>query len=271
MIPPIPSLSPGERLAISRFLLSALASGEPPVLAAFLFGSKARGDFDLDSDLDVLLVCDIPPELRDRAAMAVNRRARQVRQETGIEVEPWAVAAHDLEMGRRTPMLVDALEDAIPLWPPGARRVSLPFTPADARFCASCLLDWVLEGGRIVRSALADGYPALAAERSRDDITRMASAALLLDGDTRHRRIGSLQRFERRLVATRRIPARVLPALAWARSAFPADNGRGQEHPPATPAAIDSAGLGYRLASVMDAELRPYLLDRLERIRRSMP
>src|SRR5690606_19678686 len=125
------------------------------------------------------------------------------------------------EPGSRTPMLVDALDDGIPLWPPGAPPIRIAFTPADAAFCASCLIDWIDAGGAIARHALARGRHADAAARIRDDITRMATAALLLDGDTRHRHVGSLRRFAEKWIATGRVSTHVFPALEWAASAYP--------------------------------------------------
>ena len=262
MIPPVPTLDPREHDAVARFLLAMLAAGDPPLLRAVLFGSKARGDFDEDSDIDVLVVCDVPPSHRDRASAAVYRLADHVSALTGVDLEPWTVCAADLQEGCRTPMLVDALEDGFPLWPRSPLR--LPFTPADACFCASCLLDWVAEGGPIVRAALASGRLADAARRARDDITRLATAALLLEGDTRHRRTSSLLRFRQRFLLPRILSPRLLHPIAWAYDAFPPNGGRGVEHPPVTPAAIASAELGYQLARVMETETVPWILRRIE-------
>src|SRR5690606_4433850 len=149
---------------------------------------------------------------RRRHPPLAARRAPPASRGTALRVEPWAVPAADLAVGRRPPRLVDALDDGIPLWPPGAPPIRLAFTPADAVFCAGCLIDWVDAGGAIARRALAEGRRADAAIRIRDDITRMATAALLLDGDTRHRRAGSLHRFARRWIATGLVSSYVLPA-----------------------------------------------------------
>lgn len=261
MIEPTPTLTPAERRALTTLLTRTLSAAEPPVLRAFLFGSKARGDFDAASDVDLLLVCDVDPDEREYAGRLVARDALIVRRETGIAVEPWAVTAADLIEGYRTPMLIDALDDGHPLWPLGTPPLPLPFTPADARFCASCLLDWVAAGGPIVREALEARRWGEAATRARDDITRLATAALLLTGDTRHRRISSLERFAERFVHTRLLPPALLPALAWATTAYPPGGGRGAERPPATPEAILTAPRGYQLARRMEAEVVPYLLE----------
>lgn len=261
MIEPVPTLTLKERRALTAFLDRILADGAPPIRGAFLFGSKARGDFDRRSDVDVLFICDIPPDLRHDAAAMLGAAAEAIGDMTGVVIEPWAVPAADLEQGWRTPMLIDALEDGVRLWPRGAPPLHLPFTPADALFCADCLVDWVDEGGPIVRQALREGRWDVAAQRARDDITRLATSALLLSGETRHRRVSSLQRFERQFVRPRIVSPRVLPALQWAAAAYPPDGGRGLEHPPASPTAVQTAPLGYELASLMEEATLPVLLD----------
>ncbi len=259
MIEPLPYLTPAERRALGTLLSRALAAGEPPIMRALLFGSKARGDFDGDSDIDLLLICDLPSDERQEAAWILARDARVVSLETGLRIEPWAVVADDLSEGWRTPMLVDAIEDGFTLWPRDAPPLHLPFTPADARFCARCLLDWVVAGEPIMLRALDERRWAIAASRARDDITRLASAALLLVGETRHRRTSSLARFAEQFIDTRRLPVHLLPALHWATAAYPPDGGRGVGRPPPTPEAVATAPRGFQLASTMAAVVTPFL------------
>ncbi|HEX6940926.1 MAG TPA: nucleotidyltransferase domain-containing protein [Longimicrobiales bacterium] len=258
------TLTPRERRAVAELIRRVLDAGEPPLLRAFLFGSKARGDYRRDSDVDVLAICAIDADERDAAAAALAAHAARVSRATGVRVEPWAVPETDLEVGGRTPMLVDALDDGIPLWPRGAPPIRIAFTAADAAFCAACLVDWVDAGGAVARRALAEGRTADAAARIRDDITRMATAALLLDGDTRHRRVGSLRRFAWRWVRTGRVSRRVLPALHWAAAAYPPPDACRARPVPATPAAVASARRGYDLAATMEEEMIPLLLRRIE-------
>ncbi len=264
MIATVPTLDLREHLAVAELIRRVLEDGDPPLLRVFLFGSKARGDFRRDSDVDVLALCAIDAEERDAAAAALAAHAEAVTRATGVSLEPWGIPEDDLEEGGRTPMLVDALDDGIPLWPRGAPPIRIDFTRADAVFCARCLLEWVDAGGGIVRRALVDRRWADAAARTRDDITRMATAALLLDGDTRHRRVGSLRRFESRWVRTRRVPARVAAALDWAAAAFPRNDVRRGRPIPATPAAVAAAPLGFELALEMERGVVPLLLRRLE-------
>lgn len=260
-------LTPREHHALRILVGEAIRRGEPPLLRVLLFGSKARGDFDADSDIDALFLCDIHPDDRRHAARALHELAELVVEETGVEIEPWAVPAADLERGARTPMLVDALEDAVPLWPPGSPPLRLPFTPEDAAFCADCLLQWVEDGGPIVRNALEAGEWAHAATRARDDITRLATALLLLEGDTRHRRTSSLRRFDERFVRPRIVSPRVLAPLAWATAAYPPNGGRGDQNPPVTASAAFTAPLGYHLAAIMQRHVVPLILERLETAR----
>lgn len=257
-----PPLSPAEAAAVDALLERAAAMAWPPLAHAALFGSRARRDHDRSSDVDVLLVCRVAPWNRAAAASIHLALAEEVSRATGVPIEPWTVASADLARGSRTPMLVDAVADSIPLWPAGAPPLRAPFTPADAVFCAQRLLEWVEAGGADAKRALIEGRWADAARRARDDITRLATAALLLTGDTRHRRIGSLRRFEQVFVCTGRVSAGVLAALRWAEAAFPPDGGRGQEDPAAMPGAVRTADRGCRLAAVLEAELVIPLLGR---------
>lgn len=257
-------LTQREQRVVSHFIRRMSGPPWPPLLRAVLFGSKARGDDDADSDIDVLLLFDSDVESRRELGRLAAANAAELARRTGVLLEPWAVPLADLTRGARTPMLVDAFADGLTLWPLHARSLRLPFTLADARFCASRLLEWVEEGGTLVEAALADGRLAFAAERARDDIVRLAAAALLLEGDTRHRRTGTLRRFERRFVAPRRVPAANAVALAWAAAAFPRDGGRGRQRPPPTRHAVRSARLGYELATRLQDDLAPWFAFSLE-------
>ena len=49
-------LTEGEVRALKEYVHRLLAQQGPEVVEVWLFGSKARGDFDCDSDLDVLVI-----------------------------------------------------------------------------------------------------------------------------------------------------------------------------------------------------------------------
>jgi hypothetical protein len=244
---------------LRRLVRAARGAGAPPLDRIVLFGSRARGDHDAASDVDVLFVCALPESEREFAAGWHRRAARRIGARYRIDLQPWTVTLPELARGRRTPMLVDALADGITLWARNGRPAVLHFTPEDARYCAACLLDWVADGGALVRRWLAAGARERAAERTRDDIVRLATAALLLGGHTRHRRRGSLADFDERFVARGIVSPGVRPALHWAAAAFPPDGGRGAEHAPVTAVAVATAETGYRLAARFAREVLPLL------------
>lgn len=256
-------LNGDELRAAARLIAQVRARHDARLIRAALFGSKARGDSDEHSDVDLLLVCDIPSERREIVGRANAALARSVEAESGVCVEPWTVSADDLRRGRRTPMLVDAVADSVPLWPRGAPPLRAPFTPRDAVYCADRLLDWVDDGGAIAARALREGRAADAAARARDDIARMATAALLLTGDTRHRRVGSLRKFERRFIRSGLVPLGARASLRWAEQAYPRDGGRGMEHPPVPAWAAATARLGCELAAGLEDAVLPLIFQRM--------
>ncbi|HEU0299913.1 MAG TPA: nucleotidyltransferase domain-containing protein, partial [Longimicrobium sp.] len=185
---------------------------------ALLFGSRARRQARPDSDVDVLLVFKRLPPDREPQASHAERVAEQVARRTGVPVGVWCVSVPDLAPGRRTPMLVDALEDAVPLWP-DAEPPRAPFTPRDAAFCAARLLERVEEGGGEVAQSLASGRDGWM-RRVRDDLVRLCTAVLLLAGETRPRRGVAVRRFVER---NPRFPlsAGERRVLAWAARSYP--------------------------------------------------
>jgi hypothetical protein len=204
---------------------------------AFLFGSRARGEGRPDSDLDVLLVFRALPPDREPQAGIAEWITGEVAEDTGIPVTVWSVSLIDLERGNRTPMLVDALDDGIPLWPPDAPPAGIRYTPDDALFCASALLDRVGEGSAEVEDACDAGEPQVAARRIRDDLVRMCTAMLLLDGITRPRRSETVAAFAMGHGA----PPAIEPVLRWAAASFGPDGRDGDGPVPPPPGGLAAA------------------------------
>jgi predicted nucleotidyltransferase len=207
---------------------------------ALLFGSKARGQARPDSDVDVLLVFRRLPPDREPYASQAERVADEVARRTGVPIGVWSVSNDDLAHGRRTPMLVDALEDAVPLWP-DADPPRAPFTPRDAAFCAARLLERVDDGGEQVARSLAEGDDGWM-RRGRDDLVRLCTAVLLLAGDTRPRRGDAIRAF---LARNPRFPlsAEERAVLAWAARSYPRghlelDDDHPVPHPPCAPGVL---------------------------------
>ena len=195
-----------------------------------LFGSKARGEARRDSDVDLLLIFRALPPDREPHASHAEDIADAVAEHTGVPVATWSVSLIDLERGRRTPMLVDALDDGIVLWPPGAEPLRVDFSPEDALHCVSALLMRVQEGSAEVSQRLSRGDSAGALRRGRDDIVRLCTAALLLHGETRPRRGESVVRFA--AVYGHRDPLlrRIAHVLWWAATSF-GPNANDDDHP----------------------------------------
>jgi hypothetical protein len=216
--------------AAAMELVQRVRRGVPADLwRALLFGSRARGEGRPDSDLDVLLVFHALPRDREPQAGIAEWIAEEVAEETGVPVTVWSVSRTDLERGRRTPMLVDSLDDGVPLWPPGAPPLRVGFTPADALFCTGQLLDRVEEGSAEVEEAFAAGAYGAAARRARDDLVRLCTAALLLEGVTRPRTAGCVRCFAGRHGP----PRQIVPVLRWAADSYGADGkDRGDAIPP---------------------------------------
>ena len=228
-----------ERAAVMEVVRQVRRRVAAPLDRALLFGSKARRQARPDSDVDVLLVFRRLPPDREPQASHAERIADQVARRTGVPVGVWSVSREDLAPGRRTPMLVDALEDALPVWPDAGPPLA-PFTPADAVFCAARLLDRVQEGDEEVAGTLAAG-DARWMRRVRDDLVRLCTALLLLAGETRPRRGDAVRRFIERHP---RLPLSAADrgVLAWAARSYP----RGHlelddDHPvPRPPAPVDA-------------------------------
>lgn len=182
------SLSRWEHEAAREVVHRVRLRVAPELIRVLLFGSVARGEARPDSDLDLLLIFDRLPPDREPYATQAEWIAGDVARESGVPVTVWSVSRVDLELGNRTPMLVDALDDGIPLWPAGAWAPRIAFTPADALHCAGALLERINEGSVEVAHHLRAGDRRAAARRGRDDIVRLCTAFLLLAGQTRPRR-----------------------------------------------------------------------------------
>ncbi len=257
-------LRPRERAAALELVRRVRAAVPAELARAFVFGSKARGEARPDSDVDVLLVFwRLPPDREPQAGMA-EALAERVAADTAVPVTVWSVSRVDLEPGNRTPMLVDALDDGIPLWPPGAPPLPLPFTPADALCCTEALLARVREGGEEASGHLLAGEHGAAWKRMRDDLVRLCTAGLLLAGETRPRRGDAVRRFLARRGTAGGIPPGFAPVFCWAAESYgPA--GRDDEAPVGAP-----PGGARRAAALVDrlrrrvAEWHDALAGRLE-------
>jgi predicted nucleotidyltransferase len=182
------ALTPEQFRAVCVVINRVLCELDAELVQASLFGSRARGEARPDSDVDILLVFEWLPPDREPYATQAETIAEEVATASRVPVTVWSVSLVDLDVGNRTPMLVDALEDSIALWCEGQPIPALPFTRADALRCGEALLDRVAEGSVEFRRAIDLHDDVAAARRGRDDLVRLATALLLFRGQTRPRR-----------------------------------------------------------------------------------
>jgi hypothetical protein len=209
-------LTPCELDAAREFIVAVRRYVDAELVQASLFGSRSRGEARPDSDMDILLVFRRLPEDREPQASHAEAIAERVAARSGVPVTTWAVSLPDLARGVRTPMLVDALADSVPLWCAGQPLPRLPFTPDDGLWCADRLLLRVHEGGVQVAQQLDAGEWDEAARRIRDDVVRLCTALLLLRGTTRPRRGETVDAVAR----LNRWPAPAARILHWTSTSF---------------------------------------------------
>ena len=233
-------LTPAERRAARDFIDRVRRHVRADLVQASLFGSKARGTARPDSDVDILLVFERLAWDREPHATHAEIIAEAVAEHTGIPITTWSVSLPDLDRGNRTPMLVDALEDSVPLWSAGPPIPALPFTPEDALRCVRALLDRLREGSDELGQHLGHRDLPAAALRVRDDVVRGCTAVLLSMGVTRPRRGEAVRRY--REVACAAPPPRwVDEVLHWARESFGEDGRDAERAVPPPPGGIGRA------------------------------
>lgn len=249
-------LAPRDARAVRRLIDRIRREVPAELVQAALFGSRARRRARPDSDIDILLVFRSLPPDREPHASRAERIADEVAARTGAPVTVWSVSMGDLACGFRTPMLVDALADALPLWCAGRPLPRLRFTPDDAVRCVEALLDRVAEGGADLAEALRAGDQARAARRIRDDLVRMCVALHLARGHTRPRRGDAAELV---LASGSRFSPALRRALRWAADSF-GPQGRDEERPVAPPGDVREAARAV-------AELRRHVIRRLESLK----
>jgi len=208
------------------FIDSVRSEVEADLVQASLFGSRARGEARPDSDIDILLVFRQLSDDREPHATHAEWLADQIAASTEVPITTWVISLVDLVRGNRTPMLVDALADSVPIWSGGGPLPRLPFTPEDGLWCAERLLCRVEEGGWEVGYHLSRGEGSDAARRIRDDVVRLSTALLLLRGETRPRRADAADRV-RELY---RWPDWIISVLQWAAESYGSE-GRDEDAP----------------------------------------
>jgi len=87
---------------VARRFAATLAT-EVPLVAAVVFGSYARGDFNTWSDIDVLVVSDeLPDDARERSDLLWRY------QRAGVSAIGWTTSEHRAHVQRGDPIAVEA-------------------------------------------------------------------------------------------------------------------------------------------------------------------
>lgn len=259
--PAVGMLNPRELAAVRELVERVRVEVPATLVQASLFGSKAREEARPDSDVDILLVFERLPADREPHASYAEEIAGGVSAVRRVPVTVWSVSLPDLRRGWRTPMLVDALADAVPIWTRVAPLPAVPFTPADALFCVDRLLDRVDEGGDEVLRFRRGGERKAAIRRARDDIIRLCTALLLLHGVTRPRRAAAVRAGRRIDPVLDRAPAPLSRVLDWTADSFGRD-GRDGELP------LDDPPGGLLAACRAIDDLQRRVIAREDRLRR---
>ncbi len=112
----LPHLSPIERAALAAFLDRVHGTYGADLHHVVLFGSKARGDFGSESDLDVLVVLGD----RDRwsACIAVTDLTTRLLVETGVNISALVCGAQQYQGWREhhAPILNSVWRDGVEVW-----------------------------------------------------------------------------------------------------------------------------------------------------------
>jgi hypothetical protein len=175
--------------------------------AVVLFGSRARGDDDEGSDVDLLVVlsgtCDQDVEQR-----VASELARRLEEKYDYPLLGSIVATDDDYRRRMLPLFMNIRHEGIVIWPAEQKTVRDEHVPYDER--AERDVELVLE---LMREALADAQSGLEQDRSRWAANRAyfamfhaATALLLKDGLSFSRHRGVISAFNQRLVKNRRFP-----------------------------------------------------------------
>ena len=109
-------LQPDERQAIETFLTRLWTCYQNRILRAVLFGSKARGDSRVESDIDILLIVD---EDDWRFRHAISDIASDVSLEYGVLIGPRVIGRERWERMKRErfSLYENVVREGIPLTP----------------------------------------------------------------------------------------------------------------------------------------------------------
>jgi len=198
-------LTPHERDVLAEFLSRLREQFGNRIAHVWLFGSKVRGDFDKESDVDLLIVArdgsDVPGE-------AVGEIAYGLSLEHGVLLCEHVVSAYRFAQmrARQEPLYENIAREGVDLWSASEVvpvRVAEPRVPYDLG-TPEDYLKHRLERSRKdlawARSALGRGEYRLALNRAYYAVFHLASAVLARLDVLRHRHSGVESAFHEYLI-----------------------------------------------------------------------
>lgn len=93
------SIDQATTAAVKRFL--ALIAEQHPLAGAIIYGSRARGDHQPDSDADVMILLKGEHQQRLPVTLSMADRAYDVLLETGINISPLPIWLDEWEHPQR--------------------------------------------------------------------------------------------------------------------------------------------------------------------------
>lgn len=85
-----------------------------PNAQAILYGSEARGDARIDSDIDVLILLDDSEQLTAERELEITRHLYEVEVDTGVIISPMVMLRHMWE-SVTTPFTINVMKEGIVL------------------------------------------------------------------------------------------------------------------------------------------------------------
>jgi uncharacterized protein (UPF0332 family)/predicted nucleotidyltransferase len=169
----LPYLTDSERRTLARFLDRLEAAAGDRVEHVIFFGSKARGDAEAYSDIDLMVVADVARE--EAQALSAD-----LKTEDGVALMPdfWTPDEYHRLRHLKMPLYVNVRRDGVELWDEArwqAERRSMPLTFEEGRFRApdaasrETIASYLRDSHRNLRAAqdlLRLDYPDIATSRA---------------------------------------------------------------------------------------------------------
>jgi uncharacterized protein (UPF0332 family)/predicted nucleotidyltransferase len=208
--PRLAHLAADERAGLARFVEGLRERYGDDLLRVVLFGSKARGDFDSESDFDVLVVLRMEDEAYFRESREICNFTADVDLAYGVVISPLIKTEPDYKTMRRDNLLLsrNIEHDGVILWTnPRSEFVtehpderSDTVDEATKRAYIRIRLERANEDLVSARGALEQNLFRSAINRAYYTIFHLASAALLWQGIERSRHSGIESAFIQYLV-----------------------------------------------------------------------